>query len=108
MAQEAISAHPETRAVERADVRLYVSVDPWESDTVSRWNAHEWCVFVNVAGGLQLTQFKVDTIATGWDALAEIDDELWSLGLLRSQTWEIGSGFGFVAWLSDMRDEAAR
>ncbi|MFF8186768.1 hypothetical protein ACF044_05860 [Microbacterium sp. NPDC016588] len=87
--------------------RLWISIDP-RDEAVSRWGACEWVGFLNRAvGGWrgQIGQYEWLTSLSGWDGLAEIDDALWCIGLLRTTPWEIGSGRGFVAYVATMRVE---
>lgn len=73
----------------------------------SRERAQHWRVFINLTAStsdegdrIRVDTFSLTTRRAGDDALVEIDEALLAHGFVRSSQWQLGSGRGFVCWLS--------
>ncbi len=77
---------------------FWVSIDPPVG--VSRSEATQWRAWIYSTGSEALHRFDTDTVERGWMALGEIDRSLRFFGWVRSGEWQLGSGRGYVAFLS--------
>lgn len=88
------------RRVEREERLLWASTNPPVGVTSS--SAQLWRVFIHARSSREVVaSFDMMTDARGWAALGEIDAALELQGFTRTHGWEIGSGSGFVAWISN-------
>lgn len=87
------------------DRTWWASADP--AIGYHRGRAQHWRVFINLTASasdesdrVRVDRIHVITVRAGSDALPEIEDALRAHGFTRSSAWQVGSGRGYVCWLT--------